>query len=137
MAFTATKRAKVESPEPINKVNQTVEDWDQEEEQEAQPTKRNPDYICQVVGKDIYFPSYSAPWFFKGNKLFVTRYFPHLKLAVDFPLSESEFNIKKDVIVKDGHKYLGVLPGERLTIEQFTERLNKVLGKKPKTKGVK
>jgi hypothetical protein len=137
MASTIMKKAKVESPELEKKVNQSVEDWDQEEEQEQQPRKRNPDYICDVVGKDIYFPSYSAPWYHRGDKLFVTRYFPHLKLVVDFPQSEQEDKIKREVIVKDGHKYLSVLPGERLTIEQFKERVNRVLGKKTKKKEVK
>ena len=129
MKATATIEKKKEryGDEELPKVK-TLADREAEELTEKNVV-RDPDTVNELVGATVYLRNFSdSAW--KMSKLtqplFVSRYYFHEKLIVDFPATEQELEDKKRLFARLKVKYFYVAPTETLTAEAFKARLKEI-----------
>jgi hypothetical protein len=99
----------------------------QDELTELAPVRRL-DMVNQAVGSDFLGLDWTdAAWtFHDGWPFAVTRYYPHQKIAVDFPRRWRDVewvNEKRTKLEAQGIVFVAIMPNEALTVHQLRARI--------------
>ena len=99
------------------------EDWKKQEREERQ-AERPTDEVSTALGSPIFLSPYSAPEWTQprtGKRLTVSRWYPHLKVAVDFPRTEADEHEKRAFFDGRGVKAIIVPLGGSLNVSELAK----------------
>lgn len=101
---------------------------DESERFEPAPTRQR-DLINEALGANMFGSDWreSADWVFEdGYPFSVTRYYPHHRIAIDFPRVWRDVEgveQKRAVLRKQGIVYIPIMPEEAMTINELRARV--------------
>lgn len=135
----ALVKPKVQAPKAASAPITTLQQGREEEANEPNPQPVRPLAGGQpktpedfVVGDNYSIANYSVidgqhperNWVDeKGNRLWVSKWYPTQQAIIDYPDDQAEFEVKTALFKKLGVAYVGVLPGQPLKAQEARDML--------------